>query len=79
MPLTTEGNIMVDGILASCYPSADHDVAHFGMTPMLQFPEITQWIFGVENGFQGFVHIGDEVARWILPYGSMYQTQGTNI
>ena len=29
VPLTKEGNIMVDGVLASCYPSADHDFGPF--------------------------------------------------
>ena len=27
-PVTVEGNIAVDGVLASCYAFADHDLAH---------------------------------------------------
>ena len=34
VPVTMEGNIVVDGILASCYPSSNPDVAHFGMAPI---------------------------------------------
>ena len=33
MPLTEEGNIVVDGVLASCYASFDHDLAHIAMVP----------------------------------------------
>ena len=31
--MTMEGNIIVDGVLASCYVSPDHDLAHIAMTP----------------------------------------------
>ena len=27
-PVTMEGNIIVDGVLTSCYASASHDLAH---------------------------------------------------
>ena len=36
---------MVDGILASCYASFDHDLAHIAMTPIQWFPEIIEGIF----------------------------------
>ena len=52
-----EGNILVDGILASCYPSSNHDLAHFGIAPIRWFPEIIEWIFGEDDGFQGYVKI----------------------
>ena len=29
-----EGNIIVDGVLASCYASVDHDLGHIAMVPM---------------------------------------------
>ena len=67
VPLTTEGNIIVDGVLASCYPSADHDSAHLGMKPLHWFPEIIQWIFGEENGFSAYVRIAEELGKCILP------------
>ena len=38
MPLTMEGNIIVDGVLASCYASFDHDLAHIAMAPMQWIP-----------------------------------------
>ena len=34
VPLTADGNIVVDQILASCYASFDHDLAHLMMMPM---------------------------------------------
>ena len=34
VPLTEDGNIVVGGILASCYASFDHDLAHLAMVPM---------------------------------------------
>ena len=71
MPLTMEGNIMVDGVLASCYPSADHDLAHVGMTPVLWFPQITEWIFGVDNGLQVYSAIAEQLSQWMLPYGQL--------
>ena len=54
MPLTIEGNLIVDGILASCYSFEHHDLAHIGMIPMRWFPGVMDWIFGEENGFLGY-------------------------
>ena len=72
VPLTTEGNIMVNGVLASCYPAADHDLAYFTMKPIQWFPDTIEWIFGEENGFQCYVRIVEEFGRWLLPYDFMY-------
>ena len=33
-----EGNIIVDGVLASCYASSDHDLVHIIMVPIQRFP-----------------------------------------
>ena len=41
---------MVDGVLASCYASFDHDLAHLALTPMQWFPDVLRWVFGEENG-----------------------------
>ena len=38
MPLTAEGTIVVDGVLASCYASFDHDWAHALTTPLRWLP-----------------------------------------
>ena len=51
-----EGNIVVDGVVASCYASSDHDVAHIAMTPIRWFPKIVNWIFGGNNESQGYVN-----------------------
>ena len=66
-----EGNIMVDGVLASCYPSTDHDVGHFGMAPMRWFPTFIEPIFGVDSDSrQGFAVINENLGNWIVPYQS---------
>ena len=67
-PVTMEGNIMVDGILASCFASTDHDIA----MPIRWFPTKMAWIFGVENECAFHAKFLEEVARWILPHGQLY-------
>ena len=62
-----EGSIVIDGVLASCYPSAHHDLAHIGMTPIRWFPKIFKWIFGNENGILGMVRMVEELGMWIIP------------
>ena len=54
-PLTLEGNIMVDGVLTSCYADCDHDLAHLTMIPMQRFLEVLKWILGEDTGFPVFV------------------------
>ena len=63
-----EGNIIVDGVLASCYPSADHNLAHFGMSPIRLFPTIVEWIFGKDVESPGFLNVVNELGGWMLPY-----------
>ena len=65
---------MVNGVLASCYASFDHDLAHSMMTPMQLFPEILEWMFGDENGSPGFAEVTKQIGRWTLPLNSMYTT-----
>ena len=62
-----EGNIIVDSILASCYPSTNHDLVHFAMTPAIWFPETIKWIFGEGNRFPTYVKIVEEFGKWMLP------------
>ena len=46
---------MVDGVLASCYPSTDHNIAHLAMIPMRWFSGFMEPIFGFDNdGHQAF-------------------------
>ena len=65
--MTTEGNIIVNGILASCYPSVHHDVAHIGMIPIRLFPKMTEWIFGEGNESPDYVTMMEEISKWIFP------------
>ena len=74
VPVTMDGNIIVDGVLASCYAFPDHNVAHIGMTPLRWFPQIMELIFGVEDGILGYVNIMDHLGHlWLtnkLRYGT---------
>ena len=62
-----EGTIMVDEILASCYASVDHNLVHFGMTPLRLFLWMLEKIYGDNNGFQGFAVIAEQM-KIIIPY-----------
>ena len=75
VPLTREGNIVVDGVLASCYASFDHDLANIAMTPMQWYPELFEWLFGVENGSPGYVDLVKELGRSVLPAGSVFSNK----
>ena len=72
MPLTSDGNIIVDGVLASCYASFDHDLAHLFMTPMQWFPGTLGWIFGEGIYEPGYVTYAQIVGRVLAPYGLIY-------
>ena len=66
-PLTKEGTIMVDGVLASCYVHAHgHDLAHMAMTPVKWFPEMLKWIFGEDIEMPVYVDIAADVGYWIF-------------
>ena len=67
VPLTKEGNIMIDGVLTSCYSSFQHDLAHIGMTPVQWFPGVMKWLFGVDGDILAYVSITKELGRFILP------------
>ena len=61
VPLTEDGTIMMDGVVASCYASFDHDLAHIAMTPMRWWSEIIEWIVGVNNGSRAYADIAKEL------------------
>ena len=61
---------MVDGVLASCYASADHDLAHIGMTPIRWFPDVIEWIFGHENGQQSYTGILEKFGTLLAQIGN---------
>ena len=75
VPLTVEGTIVVDGVLASCYPSVDHDVFHFAMTPIRWFPQMIEWLFGEANRCQHSVTAIEKLGQWMLPYELLYYIQ----
>ena len=59
-----EGNIVVDGILASCYADYDHDLSHIGMTAMRWFPGILEWIFGIDKYSQSlFAKMAQDIGK----------------
>ena len=71
-PLTAEGHIVVDGVLASCYANFDHDIAHIAMKPMQWFPGMMEWVFGLDNnGLEGYVGFVVQVGRMLVPQMSV--------
>ena len=59
---------MVDDVLASCYASVDHELAHIGMMPMQWFPKIVQWAFGEDDRYSAFAKIAKELCESGLPH-----------
>ena len=72
VPLTQEGNLMVDEVLASCHASVDHNLAHLTMAPVQWFPDLTNWTFGEDSGFQIYVTVLEQLAKWLLPHGQLW-------
>ena len=63
---------MVDGVLASCYPFSDHDLAHLSMTPFHYFPNIVEKIFGNGDGFSAYADILEKCGKYLQPYGNAH-------
>ena len=64
-PLTMEDNIVVDGILASCYAVHDHDMAHFAVTPIALVPGLIETVFNVHHESPDYAKLVDDVsALW---------------
>ena len=57
---------MLDGILASCYASVDHDLAHIGTIHLRWFPQIIELICGVEDGDLGYINIMKHLRHILL-------------
>ena len=70
--MTFEGNIMVDGILASCYASSDHDLGNILMAPIHWFPDIVEVMFGDDKGSSAYANILTDWGKYVLPYGNKY-------
>ena len=72
MPLTAEGNILVDGVLASCYADFPHYLAHLTMMPMQRYSKVMEWIFGDDVGFQVYVSSAMKLGKLMLPDGHYF-------
>ena len=69
VPITVEGNIMVDRVLASCYDSIHHEVAHSLIKPVQWYLGMVEWIFGDGSGPSAYVGILEDVNRGVVPQG----------
>ena len=67
VPVTEDGNIVVDRILASFYASFDHNLAHIVMKPIQWYTGIIEWLFGMYNRYPGYVSIAKEFGKWVMP------------
>ena len=67
MPLTMEGNIVVDGVLASCHASFNHDLMQIIVTPLRWFPGLMEWIGGDDDGFHVYAKTGMEIGLMTMP------------
>ena len=67
-----EGNIIIDGVLASCIAFANHYLAHIAMTPIRWFPGILELIFGKRAGSSEFLNVAQHIGKWLQPYGLIY-------
>ena len=61
-----EGNIILDCVLVSCYGSTNHDLANFVMKPKLWFPDIIDWIFGIDDAAPIYVTTLKELKKWLF-------------
>ena len=66
-----EGNIVVDGVLASCYAVVDHGIAKIVMKPIQWYPDVVKLVFGDENGASAYISVVKTIGRWLLPPGSI--------
>ena len=67
-----EDNVIVDGVLASCYPSTHHDLAHIVMAPIRFFPQLIMLIFGEDSGFSVYLTVVEDFGKFISPYVKQY-------
>ena len=58
-----EGNILVDGVLASCYASFNHDIQQVVMKPLLWFPSMVDLLLGEEKSLNSYVTILEHVGE----------------
>ena len=78
-PLTREGNIVVDSVVASCYALiSDHELAHSAFAPIRWLSYAREWIFGLQPTFQIERNLEDSstAGRQIHWYASLLYTIG---
>ena len=68
VPLTIEGNIIVSGVLASCYA----DIHHLTMSPMQRFSAVIEWVLGDDIGFAAHVSTARQLRLMLLPDGHFW-------
>ncbi|XP_041355990.1 desert hedgehog protein A-like isoform X2 [Gigantopelta aegis] len=64
VPVTDDGTVVVNGMLASCYTTVSHDVAHVFVTPFRWFP----WLLArhQHDGYSPLVSLLSSVGRMVL-------------
>ena len=65
-----EGNIVVDGVLASCYAVVDHGIVQMVMKPIQWYCDVVKLVFGDENGASAYISVVRTIGRWLLPPGT---------
>ena len=75
-PLTMEGNIMVDGVLASCYANYDHDRSHFAVAPISWMLGLIEAVFNVHTDSPGYVGLVDDAsALWFDTWATVVSSE----
>ena len=58
----------MDGVLASCYASFNHDTQHIVMKPLLWFPSMMDMLLGEEKSIHSYVTILQHVSGVMSVY-----------
>ena len=75
-PLTMEGNIMVDGVLASCYADHDHDMSDLAVAPISWMPGLIEAVFNVHTDSPGYVGLVDDAsALWFDTWATVVSSE----
>ena len=72
VPLTMDGTLLVDGLLASCYASFSHDLVDLALAPVKMFPRM---LLDDEESVKVVV-LGDSVVTISRDKGLIYTEVG---